>query len=197
MNTFSVLENARKNGRLVTFKQDSLLFQDGDTCNGLLLVTKGNIKVLKYSNEGKEAILYRVNSNNLCILSVSCLIGSNCYNAVGIAEDDLEGIFLTHESFSNLINSDKDFRSYIFSNFAFRISDFIQKLDDIIFKSLKDRLKEYIEAESRKSADAIVHKSHQELAVEFGTSREVVSRILKNLETESFIELNRQSIRKL
>jgi CRP/FNR family transcriptional regulator len=197
MNIANAVNLAKNHGSPVHFKKEATLFHEGDICNGLLLVTKGSIKVIKYSDDGKEALLYRVNENNLCILSVSCLIGAKLYNAEGIAEDDIEGVFLMQKDFSHLIDTNDNFRQFIFSNFAHRISDFIQKIDDIIFKSLKVRLKDYIEAEAKKSNDSAIHKTHQEIAVELGSSREVISRLLKALENEHFIDLSRQNIKKI
>lgn len=197
MNYKNIHEIAKKHGHSVHFDKDTSLFREGDICQGILLVTEGSIKVLKYSDDGKEALLYRVTPHNLCILSVSCLIGNKLYNAEGIAEETIEGIFLTDKDFMALINSDSEFRSFIFSNFAERISDFIQKIDDIIFKSLRERLIDYLDIEFRKSNDQIVHKTHQEISVELGSSREVVSRLLKSLEKDQIVDLGRHSIKKI
>lgn len=176
-------------GSFVQFKKDTALFHEGDQCPGMLLLTAGTIKVIKYSDEGKEALLYRVAPDNLCILSVSCLIGNNLYNAEGIAENNIEGIYITHPKFMELLNSDSVFREYIFLNFATRITDLIQKLDDIIFKSLKDRLIDFIKLEKSE-----INMTHQEIAVELGTSREVISRLLKVLEKEGMIDLSRNKV---
>jgi CRP/FNR family transcriptional regulator len=197
MNLKNIFDLARANGQSVSFKKNTTLFKEGDSCQGMLLVTDGSIKVLKYSDDGKEALLYRVNPNNLCILSVSCLIGNKFYNAEGIAEFDVDGIFLTHKKFMELLNTNNDFRSFIFSSFAERISDFIQLLDNIIFKSLKERLIDFITIESSKSSDHVIHKTHQEIAIELGSSREVISRILKTLENEKIVDLSRFSIKKI
>lgn len=180
-----------ESGSKVNFPKETTLFHEGDLCQGMLIVTKGSIKVIKYSDDGKEALLYRVNPDNLCILSVSCLIGNNLYNAEGIAEDDIEGVFISHPKFLSLLNTHSDFREYIFKNFAHRISDFIQKLDDIIFKSVKERLADFIAQKGE------VNMTHQELAVELGTSREVVSRLLKSLENEGLVDLSRGHIKKI
>lgn len=191
-----IIEMPKDFGQIVNFEKDTPLFHEGDVCNGMLLVTTGSIKVIKYSEEGKEALLYRVNPNNLCILSVSCLIGSNLYNAEGIAEERIEGIYLSQKDFLKLIDTNSEFRTFIFSNFAYRISDFIQKLDDIIFKTLKERLVDFIKLESAKNAEQLIHKTHQEIAVELGSSREVISRLLKSLEKEQFVDLSRGNIKK-
>lgn len=163
----------------------------------MLLVNSGSIKVIKYSEDGKEALLYRVTPENLCILSISCLIGNNQYNAVGVAEEDLQGIFIPHAQFMELLNSDRPFREWIFSNLAFRISDFIQKLDEIIFKTLKERLLDFIDRETLNSSDKIIRKTHQEIAVELGSGREVISRLLKTLENEKIVDLSRNAIKKI
>lgn len=170
-------------GTPVSFKKDTILFHEGDQCNGMLLVTDGSIKVIKYSETGKEALLYRVTPDNLCILSVSCLIGNNFYNAEGIAESEIHGVYIPHPKFMELLNNNSHFREFIFKNFAERISDFIKKLDDIIFKSVKERLLDFFNSSTHPAK-----MTHQEMAVELGTSREVVTRLLKALESEGLIK---------
>lgn len=182
----------KNSGSLVHFKNGVPLFHEGDICQGMLIVTSGSIKVIKFSLEGKEALLYRVNPENICILSVSCLIGNNHYNAEGIAESDLDGVFISHHKFLELINTHQGFREFIFNNFAQRISDFIQKIDEIIFKSVKERLVKFIQDYPSHE----ILKTHHELAVELGTGREVISRLLKSLENEGSIDLSRNSIKK-
>ena len=182
MNQF-INDITKEFGMPVHFKKDTTLFHEGDVCQGMLLVLDGSIKVIKYSDSGKEALLYRVNPDNLCILSVSCLIGNNLYNAEGIAESEINGVFIPHPKFMELLNSNNQFREFIFKNFAERISDFIKKLDDIIFKSVKERLLDLMN-----SPHHAPKMTHQEMAVELGTSREVISRLLKVLESEGLLK---------
>lgn len=163
-------------GQKVVFKNTTQLFDEGDSCQGMLFVKSGTIKVIKISEDGKEALLYRVNPESLCILSLSCLLGRHNYNAVGIAESDIEGYYVPYGEFNNLLKQSELFREFIFNHFASRISEFIQKIDEIIFKSLKERLKILFE-----NQPASRLRTHQELAVELGTSREVVSRIIAKL----------------
>lgn len=171
-----ILELLQKNGHHVEVPEGMTLFNDGDVCAKMLFLTSGSIKVIKNSEDGKEFVLYRVTPDDPCVLSVSCIIGYEKYSAVGISESSLTGFLVDQKIFNDLLHSNNEFRSFVFKGFSHRLTQLILKIDEVVFKSLKERLQIF------KNTRNIDELTHQEIASELGTSREVVTRLLKKID---------------
>jgi CRP/FNR family transcriptional regulator, anaerobic regulatory protein len=172
----NILSLIQTNGHKVEIPEGMTLFNDGDACSKMLFLTSGSIKVIKNSEEGKEFVLYRVTPDDPCVLSVSCIIGYEKYSAVGISENQLSGFIIDQNKFNDLLNSNSDFRSFVFKGFSHRLTQLILKIDEVVFKSLQERLRLFKESRN------IQQMTHQEIAAELGTSREVITRLLKKID---------------
>ncbi len=190
-----LLEKIQKVGTHIKVEANQALFNEGDECQNFVIVTKGSIKVFKTSESGKEMVLYRVNSDNLCVLTTSCMIGEDCYSAMGKTESEVEAILLNREVFDLLIVESKEFRKLVFSSLSKRFNKFIEKIDEVVFYSLRERLEKFIC--ENVDANNEIHCTHQEIALELGTEREVVSRLLSKLKLNKKIEIERGQIKLL
>ena len=178
--------------RPLTLPAGVTVFHHGDACSNYLLVLDGSVRVQKVSSGGREITLYRVGDGQTCILTTSCLLAGERYPAEGVTETEVRAIALPGTLFQALLAGSAGFRQFVFSVYARRITDLIELVEDVAFGRMDLRLA----ARLRDSADAtgVVTTTHQELAAELGTAREVISRLLKDFEHRGLVTLHRGRI---
>jgi CRP/FNR family transcriptional regulator len=182
----------RHNGFSLKIPKNSIIFKEGDPCKKFIIVTSGSIKVFKNSESGKEIVLYRVNPDDICILTTSCLLSGNSYKVNGLAETDVEVVAIDVKEFENLILNSVEFRKLVFQSLSFRFDSFVDKIDEVVFHSLKDRLLDFLNKNRNSSNQIII--THQSLSSELGTDREVISRILNQLKKQGLVLLEKGKI---
>lgn len=166
----------------------SLLFDDHQVCEGFPFVVEGSVRVVKCAPNGRELPLYRVAAGETCIISSSCLLGHEDYNARGIAETDTVLLLLPKQEFDDLL-AERAFRTFVFHLFAERIADLMQLIEEVAFHRLDQRLAAQLLGKGR-----ILHVTHQQLADELGSVREFVSRLLKGFAAQGLVKLSREQI---
>ena len=167
----------------------TVMFDENQPCQGFPLLLSGNIRVIKAAPNGRELQLYRVMPGESCILTSSCLLGNTRYHARGIAEQDLELVLLPAATFHTLLGQQKAFRSYVFHLFSDRLTDLMQLVSAVAFQKLDQRLAALLVAKPTP-----IHITHQALADELGSVREIISRLLKNFAEQGWIRLGREQI---
>ena len=167
----------------------TLLFDTGLACQALPLVISGSIRVFKRAETGREISLYRVRRGELCIVTVSCLLGGEAYPATGVAETEVTAIALPRPLFLRLTETHPPFRQAVFHLFAERLSGLMQLVEEISFRKLDQRLATLLAARA-----PLILGSHQQLADELGSVREIVSRLLKQFEDQGWLSLGRERV---
>lgn len=168
----------------------SQVFAEHQPCRGFPLLLEGSIKVVKQAASGRELLLYRVAPGGSCIISSSCLLGHSDYNARGIAETPLTLLALPVPSFATLMIESTLFRDFVFHLFAERISELMQLVEEVAFARLDQRLAKLILARNEVSLSV----THQQLADELGSVREIVSRLLKGFAAQGLVSLGREQL---
>ncbi|HSM98347.1 MAG TPA: Crp/Fnr family transcriptional regulator, partial [Gallionella sp.] len=166
-----------------------VMFDEDQPCQGFPLLLSGNIRVVKAAPNGRELQLYRVIPGESCILTSSCLLGNTRYHARGVAEQDLELVLLPASAFHTLLGNQQSFRSYVFHLFSDRLTDLMQLVSAVAFQKLDQRL-----AALLVTKPSPVHVTHQALADELGSVREIISRLLKGFAEQGWIKLGREQI---
>ena len=166
------------------------VFAERQPCQGFPLLLDGRIKVVKKTSSGREMVLYRVGPGGSCIISSSCLLGHSDYNARGIAELPLSMLVLPASVFSTLIVEHAAFRDFVFHLFADRISELMQLVEEVAFNQLDQRLAKLLLARNT----TVIQISHQQLADELGSVREIVSRLLKGFVVQGLVSLGREQL---
>ena len=166
----------------------TLLFDDHQACEGFPFVVEGSIRVLKAAPNGRELPLYRVTPGETCVISSSCLLGQEDYNARGITEADTLLMLLPKAVFDELL-AEPAFRGFVFHLFAERIADLMQIIEEVAFHKLDQRLAALLLGKGR-----WLHTTHQQLADELGSVREIVSRLLKGFAAQGLVRLAREQI---
>jgi CRP/FNR family transcriptional regulator len=177
------------NTKLISLPAGTTVFDENQTCQGFPMLLSGSIRVIKASPNGRELQLYRVHPGESCILTSSCLLGHSHYSARGIVEHDAELLMLSTSDFNYLIQYHTEFRDYIFHLFAERLTDLMQLVTAVAFQKLDQRLAAIL---IKKITPILT--THQALADEVGSSREIISRILKGFADQGWVTLGREQI---
>lgn len=178
-------------GTPVRFAAGTVLFRPGDACSGLLLVRSGAVRVQLVSETGRQITLYRVNPGVACVLSTQCLMTGGHYPAEGIAETDVEGVFIGAAHVDALLREDAAFRGWMFGTYGTRLVDLVMLVEDLLETRIDRRLAHLLVARAGRGPLA---ETHQSIAAELGTAREVVSRHLKDFERRGLVALGRGQI---
>jgi len=170
------------------------VFRESERCTQFMWLLEGTVRVFKHSPAGREITLYRVKPGELCVLSLQCLICGEGYPAEAVAETDLVGLTLSQRDFDSAIDTCRDFRRYLLKVLSHRIGDVVRLVSEVTFQRLELRLACLLGQLFERSGGEPVLKTHAEVARELGTTREMVSRILKDLEHQQCIKLSRGKI---
>lgn len=167
---------------------DTLLHQD-IIPPAFTVLTSGVLRISRRNGCGRSIMLYRVGPGETCILGASCLVIGRPYPAVATAESVLSGISLPRDFFLHLMRVSEVIRGFVCLMFATRLTTMIELVDDLGFRKVESRL-----AKSLLSKSYPINVTHQELAGELGSVREVVSRTLKDFESRGLVRLRRGEI---
>ena len=191
-----LLQDDKVLGRLIdaailfTLPAQRQVFYPGKACQHYLLLLSGSIRAQLISDAGEELLLYHVLAGDSCVLTTSCLLGGNQYPAEGMTETDVQGFLIPAPVFHRCLEHSIYFREFVFSHFSRRLSDVIQRMANINFGSTAQKLAKHLMI----AGQGELHITHQELANELATAREVVSRHLKRFESYGWVRLHRGSI---
>ena len=177
---------------MISFKQGQQVFGPDNIPDSLMFLHAGRIRVSQSSDAGREIVLYRVEAGESCVLTTACMLSEEAYNAEGIAETDVTAITLPKSSFDRLAAEEDSFRRFVFSAYSRRLIDLLRVVDDVAFGRMDVRLAERLLALDEGAAE--IQATHQALANELGTAREVVSRILNDFQKRGLIAQTRGRI---
>ncbi len=166
------------------------VFAERQPCQGFPLLLAGSIKVVKNAASGREMLLYRVEPGGSCIITSSCLLGHSDYNARGVAETGLTLLLVPAPLFARLVAEHPPFRDFVFHLFADRIAELMQLVEEVAFARLDQRLAKLLLA---RTGDTVA-VTHQQLAEELGSVREIVSRLLKGFAAQGLVALGREQV---
>lgn len=167
----------------------AMMFDENQPCMGFPLLLSGSARVIKAAPNGRELHLYYVLPGEACILTSSCLLGRANYQARCLVQQDLELVVLPPAAFRVLFSHLESFRDHVFSRFSERLSDLLQLVSAVTFQKLDQRL-----AVALTARPSPIQSTHQALADELGSLREIVSRLLKNFADQGWVRLGRERI---
>lgn len=178
---------------LVHAKAGTTMFDPDHLPNSLLFLVEGTLRVSQTSDNGREIVLYRVEAGESCVLTTACILTEEAYNASGLAETDVLAVALPRQAFDRLVAEEPAFRSFVFAAYSRRLVDLLRVVDDVAFGKIDVRLADRI----TQLGDGLVELAitHQDLATELGTAREVISRQLNEFQRRGWIAQSRGRIR--
>jgi CRP/FNR family transcriptional regulator len=178
--------------QVVELPREQLLFSRGSRCENYLLVATGSIKTVIYSAQGEELLLYHVRQGESCVLTTTCLIAGDPYPAEGVTETPVTALVIPHGPFQHTLARSEAFRRFVFGNLGQRFSYILKKIEALNHSDLAGRLALVLLEQCDR--DGYAHITHQQLAYETGSAREVISRRLKRFEQEGILQLQRGRI---
>ncbi|VAW73385.1 transcriptional regulator, Crp/Fnr family [hydrothermal vent metagenome] len=192
----NVWKEALSVSQVISCPAGTKLIQCSDSSNKFVIVLQGIIKVYETCENGREICLYRVHSGQVCVLTLTRLLLRSNHCAQAVAEQDVRLLAMPQEYFDRLLANSEAFRRYLMTSMAHCITDVMQLTAQVSFKQLDLRLAQLIHKSSAQATPGKFHCTftHQVIANELGTTREVVSRLLKEFERSGHIKLNRGSI---
>lgn len=173
----------------MTVPTGTVVFDEQNPCMAFPLILEGTIRVVKTAPNGRELQLYRIVPGDACVLSSSCLLGHSPYSARGIAESETTLVTLPAPLFDRLVSQHEPFRTYVFGIFAERLSELMQLVEAVAFQRLDQRLAALLLGKGK-----LIHTTHQQLADELGSVREIVSRLLRGFADQGLVGLAREQI---
>lgn len=174
---------------LVQVPAETVLFDERQPCSAFPMLIDGTVRVSKVAPSGRELQLYQVIPGEACLLTSGCLLGNTPYNARGTAESPVVLVALPPAVFSRLMGEHEPFRTYVFSLFSERLAELMQLVEAVAFQRLDQRLAARLLGKGR-----VIHTTHQQLADELGSVREIVSRLLKAFAEQGLVSLGREQI---
>lgn len=174
--------------------KNDFIFSRSEDCLGIFLVLEGRIRVYLQSEENREVTLFRVGRGEVCTLSASCMIRELTFDIQIEAEE--KGRILTTSAccFNHLMTQNIYVENYIYRQTAEHFSDVMWAMSQLLFSSLDRRLAAFLEDERIRTGSNILHTTHEQIARELGSAREVVSRMLKQFERAGIVALSRGAV---
>ena len=167
----------------------AVMFDEGEACQGFPLLLSGVARIVKAAPNGRELHLYNVAPGDACILTSSCILGKTNYHARGSAQTEVEAVMLSPAAFRALFYELEEFRDYVFCRYSERLTELLQLVSAVAFQKLDQRLAAALIAKPKP-----IRETHQALADELGSLREIVSRLLKNFAEQGWVRLGREHI---
>ena len=179
-----------ENSKYIELPKNVTLFYQGDICNEILILKEGTVALMIYGAINELIPLYEIQKGEQCIINTSSTLSNTTTIATAQTKTDIKGWLIPSNIVKELMIKSPSYQEYIFSLFSIKFSALTTLIEDIKFKKLDTRILEFLKIKNEK----IISITHEELANDLGTSRVVISRILKDLENKKLIKLHRKKI---
>lgn len=180
-----IQETLLQSGRVLSLPAGTVLFGPGQAPTAYLLVLGGSVRVQQVADNGREIVLYRVAPGESCAVTTSCLIGQDDYQAEALTESPVEAVAIPRPAFDSLIARSPEFRRFVFSALSARLTNLFKLIEDVAFSRIDIRLAHKLLELA--GPDGHVAMTHQQLASELGTAREVISRQLHEFQRRGWL----------
>jgi len=181
-----------QSAQVVELPAATAVFRAGDACNSFLLVLDGVVRVQMCSENGREIVLYRVDAGDTCVLTTACLLGSETYSADGVSETPVRAVAIPAGVFHELMACSAVLRDFVFKSYGARLANLMMLVQEVAFARVDVRLARFLGARAEDASTLSL--THQKLAFELGSAREVISRQLKEFERRGLLTLRRGQI---
>lgn len=177
-----------------TFEPNEIVIREGQFISSFPLVLNGSVRVSRTNDEGNELLLYYLSENEICAMSLTCCMAHLTSNITAVAEEKTDVLLIPVEMLDVWISKYPEWKQFVMHTFQSRFRELIETVDSIAFLKLDERLVKYFIDKHHNSGATTYTGTHQELALQLNSSREVISRLLKKLEKDGKIKLSRNFI---
>ncbi len=168
------------------------IFVEGDAVQSIALILSGNVRVYKIGEQGREITLYRFGLGESCILTANAIMNQQTFPAVALVESEAEAIMVPAETFRDWMRRYDEWRNFLFDLLSQRLASVMGLVDEVVFRRMDARIAALLLRRAERGS--IIQMTHQEMAAELGTSREVVSRILEGFDSAGLISSSRGQV---
>jgi len=196
MNTLELLlrDEIREIGILKELSPGEEVMRPGMFVNFIPIVLSGSLKIMRQDDDGKETFLYFLTPGDTCAMSLTCCTANKPSNVRAVTEEAAEMIFVPAEKLDEWLDRYPSWKSFVFQTYQKRFDDMLEAVDSLAFQKMDERLWRLLKKKAELREKRFVYSTHQELADELNTSREVVTRLLKKLEQMGNIKTYRNRV---
>jgi CRP/FNR family transcriptional regulator len=192
-----LLHQIIEQANLVTIKKDAVFLELGDAVRGIPLVLSGMLRISRLDEFGSELLLYYVQPVQSCSMTFTCCMQQIGSQVRAVAEEDSVVLILPNQRMEVWLSEFPTWKVFVMNTIRNRFLELLSVIDHLAFKRLDERLLHYLETHAKATGNMVLHQSHEEIAHQLATSREVVSRLLKRLEAEGKVMLHRNEVKLL
>jgi len=192
-----LLTELEEKSMLMSVRGGDTMLNPGQAIRAVPLVLSGTVKVSRVNDEGQELLLYYVKEGESCAMTFNCCMMSHSSVIKGTAEEDSELICIPVNVMDEWMVKYPTWKRYVMTTILNRFTEILKSIDDVAFKKLDDRLISYLKEKSKISGSSLINLTHQQIGDDLGTSRVVVSRLLKKLEIDNKLLLYYNQIKLL
>jgi CRP/FNR family transcriptional regulator len=178
--------------RILRIPKNTVVAAPGMRAENLMIVLDGTIRVQQVSEGGREIVLYRVTKGETCVMTLHCLLGHDAFSAEAVAETDVEGVCVPQSAFEEFMGRSSAFRRFVFASYSTRLRELFNIINEVAFARIDVRLAKKLIELADQAGD--VGATHQQLAVELGSAREVIGRQLQEFQRRGWIRAERGRI---
>lgn len=192
--SIELIDELKLNAKTHSFKAGDVIMRKGQYINNTMLLTKGQIKVYREGENGGEFFLYYLQPGQACAVSMTCASKSQISHIMAKAVDDIEIITVPLTLMEKWMMEHRSWYEFVLFTYRTRFEEVLEVVDNIAFRAMDERLEFYLKRHATACGCHDLKLSHQDIATELNTSREVVSRLLKKMEQRGLVLLHRNHI---
>ena len=177
-----------------SYNAGDIIMRTGQYIKSTALVLEGRIKIYRENQDGGEFLMYYLEPGQACAVSMICALQSETSEIMAKAEEDTEVLMIPVQLMDDLMNKYKSWYQFVIQTYRSRFDELLSVVDNIAFHNMDERLEFYLKRHADKSGKKIMEVSHQQIADDLNSSREVISRLLKKMEQRNLVKLHRNMI---
>ncbi|MFM2118328.1 MAG: hypothetical protein RL316_1518 [Bacteroidota bacterium] len=190
----SLLAAIEKEATLKTFQPGEIIMRTGQFIKSTALIVNGRVKIYREGPDGGEFLMYYIGPGQACAVSMICALQARSSEITAVAEEETEILLLPIQLMDQLMKEHKSWYQFVIQTYRSRFDELLAVVDDIAFRNMDERLEFYLKRYQEKTGKQKIELSHQQIAEDLNSSREVISRLLKKMEQRGLVKLNRNMI---
>ena len=190
----SLLELIENEATLKTFQTGEIIMRTGQFIKSTALIVNGRVKIYREGPDGGEFLMYYIGPGQACAVSMICAIQARSSEITAVAEEETEILLLPIQLMDQLMREHKSWYQFVIQTYRSRFDELLAVVDDVAFRNMDERLEFYLKRYQEKTGKQKIELSHQQIAEDLNSSREVISRLLKKMEQRGLVKLNRNKI---
>ena len=194
LNEPELIKEISEVGMLHSCTRDEEIIKPGAYIKFVPLIVYGTLRIMRVDEQGRDVYLYNLYPGDTCAISLNCCMSSRPSEIKAIAEEDTEFIAIPVNVLDDWMTRYKSWKQFMLETYRVRYDELIHTIDSIAFSKMDERLERYLEEKSRATKSRIIKMTHQQIASELGSSREVISRLLKQMEKNGQVVLRRNEV---